>query len=93
MSSLEVKSGLQLHLDAQTLEESDGEKVLKQWGDSSGNGLKAISTGAPKLIPDAINGRAAVRLDGKNDSSSARNLGEGIWGPISLWSLCCSFTT
>ncbi|MBT3843175.1 MAG: DUF1553 domain-containing protein [Verrucomicrobia bacterium] len=67
VSSLEVKSGLQLHLDAQTLEESDGEKVLKQWGDSSGNGLKAISTGAPKLIPDAINGRAAVRLDGKND--------------------------
>ena len=64
-ATLQVMNGLQLHLDASALDAPGG--IVKEWLDQSGNGHKAIATGQPKQFGRAINGRPAVRFDGKND--------------------------
>ncbi len=82
VSSLEVKDGLQLHLDADTLVE--GEDSVKQWKDISSNRLKAIASGSPRLIPHALNGRAAVRLDGENDFLRTESGAEHLGGDFTM---------
>ncbi len=74
---LPVSNGLQLHLDAGSFDAPGG--FVKEWPDLSGNDRAAVATGQPKQFGRALNGRPAIRLDGKNDflrtASGAGQLG------------------
>ncbi len=76
-TALEVKDGLQLHLDAGALDAPGG--FVKEWLDQSGKGRKAVATGSPKQFGTALNGKPAVRLNGKDDflrtAAGAEHLG------------------
>jgi hypothetical protein len=81
-TSLEVRNGLQLHLDASALDAPGG--IVKAWLDQSGNGHNAIATGTPKQFGRAINGRPAVRLDGKGDFLRTSSGGEKLAGDFTI---------
>jgi hypothetical protein len=57
-------SGLQLHLDASSLSGYNNGDTVQAWTDLSGNGNNATSTGTPTYITDALNGHAAVSIQG-----------------------------
>ncbi|NIP96529.1 MAG: DUF1549 domain-containing protein, partial [Akkermansiaceae bacterium] len=64
-AALEVKNGLQLHLDAGAFDAPGG--MVKEWPDQSGHGRHAAATGTPKQFGTAMNGKPAIRLNGKDD--------------------------
>src|SRR5439155_12098304 len=64
------KDGLQLWLRADEGVTADANGAVTAWTDGSGKGNNATqsdATAAPRLVPDAINSKPAVRFDGVND--------------------------
>lgn len=79
---LGVKIGLQLHLDAGALDAPGG--FVKEWLDQSGNKRKAVATGSPKQFGRAMNGKPAVRLNGKDDFLRTATGGEKLDGDFTM---------
>lgn len=74
--TLTVKDALTLWLDASQRVTADDDGRVMLWGDSSGSGLdgslpidaaQGNPVDRPHLITDAINGKPALRFDGKSD--------------------------
>ncbi len=66
--TLPALSGLRLHLKADAGVTTAGGTV-SAWADQSGNGFNVAATGSqqPAFTPSAVNGRAALTLDGGDD--------------------------
>lgn len=64
-------TGLQLHLDADSLTGLNDGDTVSMWADSSGNGNDATSPGTPTYIADALNGQAAVSIVGSADINAS----------------------
>src|SRR5437016_10593863 len=68
--TLTVKDELQLWLRADEGVTADANGAVTAWTDGSGKGNNATQSdaaAAPRLVPDAINSKPAVRIDGVND--------------------------
>ncbi len=76
-----IKNGLVLWLDAGDLKE--GEKI-ESWPDKSGAGRDAIASGGPTATKDGVNGRPAVRLDGKSQFLRTAKGGEKLTGDFTM---------
>ena len=77
--TLTVTSGLQLWLNADSVNTADPTQVVSQngtyyvskWVDQSGSGNNAIQSGTgrqPAYVPATLNGHAVLRFDGVNDT-------------------------
>lgn len=62
-------TGLQLHLDADSLTGYGNGDTVSSWADSSAQGNNATSPGTPTYIANALNGHAAVSITGSTDIS------------------------
>ena len=76
-----IKNGLVLWLDAGNLKE--GEKI-ESWPDKSGAGRDAIASGGPTATKDGVNGRPAVRLDGKSQFLRTAKGGEKLTSDFTM---------
>jgi hypothetical protein len=83
---LTITDGLQLHLDAAQadVETQSGNSTVTVWKDLSGKERHASATGAPQRVTDGLNGRAVIRLDGKNDFLRTKSGAEGLVGDFTM---------
>ncbi len=79
---LPVKNGLRLHLDAGSFDAPGG--FVREWPDLSGNNHSAVATGEPKQFGRALNGRPAIRLDGKKDFLRTKSGAEHLGGDFTM---------
>lgn len=80
--TLEVRSGLQLHLDASNAVR-EGETVTS-WSDASGLDRHAVATGTPRYLEDGIGGRPAIHLDGKTQFLRTAAGAEALEGDFTM---------
>jgi hypothetical protein len=84
LGELPVKSGLQLHLDAEYVETESNVNTVLSWKDRSGKNRHAEASGAPRRIPAPLNGRSLIRLDGENDFLRTQSGGEVLGGDFTI---------
>ncbi|HEY3378521.1 MAG TPA: hypothetical protein VGL77_13600 [Armatimonadota bacterium] len=69
-TAIDGVTGMKLWLKADAGVTADAQHAVSKWADQSGagNDARAVGIEQPHCVPDAINGKPALRFDGENDN-------------------------